>query len=449
MTDLRSVLAGGAPTEDIFSAASLFVQMLAVEGALARAHAAVGAVPATAAERIATACADPSWIDTEQLLVDTATAGTPVIPLVAALRARVGSDDAHHVHRGATSQDIVDTATALQLHAGLDALDADLHRIAANAAAFAEQHRATPMVGRTLLRHAAPITLGLKAARWLATSVRALERTGRVREELVVQLGGAVGTAEGLGAAVEDAAAVEADLAAQLGLGIPDLPWHTERDRPATVITTVGVVAASLGKIAGDLLLLSTEEVAEVDVAGGGGSTALPHKRNPTDLVLASAAARLCAGAVSTYLHALDQEHERAAGGWQVEWAVTGDAFRAAGAAAHRVAAAMASMTFDPARMEHNLQRTRGLVLSASLAGALAAEVGLEAAQRLVQHLAQEVSRSQRTLAEVAAADAVVTDALGDRLHEVLDPRGALGSSDRFIDAALAGHARLSRRAEA
>ncbi len=355
MADLRTAVAGGAPTEAVFTPHAFARRILDVEAALAEACGDTGLIGPDVAHRLAAACASLSPEEVDEALTEAARSGTPVLHLLRLVRARLDAADAEHLHRGATSQDVVDTALVLQARDGLDALEADLLRVGRRAAHLTEEHRHTPMAGRTLLRQAVPISFGLKAARWVAVATRSLQALDAARGHLALQLGGAAGTAPGWGPA---AAAVEDALGRRLGLAVPDLPWHAERDRFGYIVTTLGVITSVLEKVARDLLLLSIEEVGEISFdSTGGASSAMPHKRNPVDAVSVSTAARLARGAVVTYLHAMDQEQERAAGGWQAESVVLSDAFRSAGACTHRLAAALDAVEVHPERMAENLRR--------------------------------------------------------------------------------------------
>src|SRR5581483_7957223 len=335
-------------------------QMLVFEAALAQAEARAGIIPSEAALSIAASCR-VELFDVAALYREATTAGTPAIPLVRMLTAQVEGEAAKYfdsallseascessvgarnaskyVHWGATSQDAVDTALMLQMREGLDLLITDLLSICATCAALAEQHRRTIMIGRTLLQQALPITFGLKAARWLALLMRQVQALREQRAgTLAVQLGGAAGTLASLG---EKGLQVVELLAEELALPQPELPWHTERDRIAEIASTLGIVAGALAKIAGDLVLLAQTEVGEVTEAsapGKGGSSAMPQKRNPVDATGAIAAARLAIGVVPVILSAMTQEHERAAGGWQAEWAAIPDLFRFTAHAVERV----------------------------------------------------------------------------------------------------------------
>lgn len=424
---------------DAFSGAAHVRAMLAFEAALARAEARAGVIPPTAADAIASAC-DVSRFDVQRLYQEAIPAGTPAIPLVRLLTALVPAEHLGYVHWGATSQDTIDTALMLQARAGLTLLLADLRAIGARCAALAEEHRQTLMAGRTLLQQALPITFGLKAARWLALVTRQSRRLAELRAGLAVQLGGAAGTLASLG---EAGPSVVVLLAEELGLSAPDLPWHAERDRVAELAAQLGVVAGAMATIATDLVLLAQSEVAEVSedtAAGKGGSSALPHKRNPVDATFALAAARLAVGQVPVVLAAMAQEHERAAGGWQAEWQALPDLFNATASAVDRVRAALSGLEIDAARMRANLDAGQGLPLAESLATALAAHVGRSEAFALVKAASDRVRHAGIPLLAAARDDPRITTLLSDgELTRALDPAGYLGSSDTFIDRALAG----------
>lgn len=436
MADLRTAVAGGAATEAVFTPLAFARRILDVESALARACGDAGLIGPDVVDRLCAACARPTAEELRDALAD-GRSGTPVLALLRLARSHLRPEDAMHLHWGATSQDVVDTALVLQVGDGLDALEADILRVGRRAAHLAEEHRHTPMAGRTLLRQAVPISFGLKAARWVAAATRSVQALDAARGHLALQLGGAAGTSLPLGPA---AAAVEDALGRRLGLVVPDLPWHAERDRLGHVVATVGVVASVLEKVAKDLLLLSVEEVGEVTLGSiGGASSAMPHKRNPVDLVYSSTAARLARGAVTTYLHAMDQEQERAAGGWQSESVVLSDAFRSAGACAHRLAEALDVLEVHPERMVENLERQGAAALAESLATDLASRIGPDRARAKVEELVQRSATSGVGLEAVAAEDAVTVAAVPD-LASVFDPSRHLGSAERFIDRALATH---------
>lgn len=415
--------------------------MLAFEAALAHAEARAGIIPQEAANIIAAHCREELF-DSAVLYREAAIAGTPAIPLVRMLTSQVEGGAQKFVHWGATSQDAIDTAMMLQMREGLDLLVDGLRGVCTACATLAEQHRQTLMAGRTLLQQALPITFGLKAARWLALAVRQLhalrERRDRV---LAVQLGGAAGTLASLG---NNGLRVVEFLSEELGLPVPDLPWHTERDRVAEITATLGVVAGAMAKIAGDVALLSQTEVGEVSEAaapGKGGSSAMPQKHNPVDATGAIASARLAIGVVPVILSAMAQEHERALGGWQAEWAAIPNLFRFTASAVERVRDMVGGLQIEPAHMRANLALTAGLIMAESLTMTLALHVGRPEAHRIVQSACDDAIRSGMNLRQAALADAQVRAYLSpEEIDRALDPGGYLGSTDTFIDRALASY---------
>jgi 3-carboxy-cis,cis-muconate cycloisomerase len=427
---------------ELFSPRAMVAAMLHVEGALARALARAGVIPADAADAISAAC-DPEQYDADRIFAESATAGTPVIPLVRLLGERVEEPARGYVHWGATSQDILDTAMVLQMQAGLTLLVRELNEVAEQAAALAERHRHTVMAGRTLLQQAAPITFGLKAARWLALTMRqlrALDALSPTRSNaLPLQFGGAVGTRAALGDA--DASLVEHSLASELALPGADLPWHAERDRIATVAAALGVTAGAMSKIASDVALLSQTEVGELSEGaqpGKGGSSAMPQKRNPVDAMSALAAARLAIALVPTLI-AGDHEHERAAGAWQTEWVALPQLFgHTAGAVSH-VRQLLANVEVHEDRMRRNLELAGGTLMAEALAIAIAAKLGRHEAQRIVKAECDRALRDGITLQEAAIDDTCTAGVLSrEEIERALDPTRYLGSTDLFIDRALA-----------
>jgi 3-carboxy-cis,cis-muconate cycloisomerase len=421
-----------------FSAEAHVRGMLAFEAALARAEARVGVIPVQAADEIAGRCR-VELFDVARMYREAVPAGTPAIPLVRMLTELVDGDARKFVHWGATSQDVIDTALVLQMRDGLALLEAGLLDVGSACARLAEQHRRTVMAGRTLLQQALPITFGLKSARWLGLVTRQVDALRRVRQAtMVVQLGGAAGT---LASLAEQGTQVVELVAEQLGLCAPDLPWHAERDRVAEVAAALGILAGSVAKIGLDLALLAQTEVAEVVEAsqpGKGGSSTLPQKRNPVDAVEALAAARLAIGLVPVVLGALPQEHERAAGGWQAEWAAVPQLFCFSAGAVERVRSALEDLEVHPERMRANLEASGGLLMAEALSMALARQLGKAEAHRLVQALSRRVAQGATDLRRAALEDSRVRDVLDvDAIDTALDPANYLGSTDVFISRAL------------
>lgn len=344
---LASVLSSAAV--DAATSDTAWLQaMLDVEAALARAASRVGLIPVEAADAIAAAC------QVDDLDVDAISAGwdrdaTPVIALVDQLRALVGDDLAQHVHVAATSQDVVDTATALVARRAIIAATADLVPVSRLLAELARTHRDTPQVGRTLLQQATVTTYGAACASRLAAVDEALGHLGELeRERLAVQLGGAAGS---LAPAGDRGTALVTELARELDLADPLVPWHTTRGRVVELAAAIGVLCGEMAGVAQDIVLLSSTEIGEVRVAAPGGSSAMPDKRNPAPAVLALAAAHRVPGLVSTMLAGMPQELQRSAGRWQAEWATLTDLLRLLGGVARHTRAALDGLQVDTARM--------------------------------------------------------------------------------------------------
>ncbi|MBM3678067.1 MAG: 3-carboxy-cis,cis-muconate cycloisomerase, partial [Actinobacteria bacterium] len=304
--------------------------MLSFERALAAAGARAGAVPQAAADEIGERCG-PELCTAEDLAEDGRLVGNPAEPLVRALTQAVSSETSAWVHWGATSQDVVDTAAMLVASRALDLLLADLGFVAGMLAGLARDYRSTPIAGRTLLQHAVPTTFGAKAAGWLTATMAASERLLEIRHgRLAVQLGGAAGTLGPLG---ELGPRIVELLAEELDLAVPVLPWHTDRSRLTELAGALAVTVGVAEKIGLDIALLAQTEVAEVAESDGGGSSAMPQKRNPVGSTIARACARVVRGNVNVLLEAAAHEHERAAGAWQAEWGALSTALAHAGGA--------------------------------------------------------------------------------------------------------------------
>lgn len=403
--------------------------LLDVEGALARACAKAGLVPDSAAARITEACADDAAYDVGALGCDAAAAGNPVVPLVRALEQVAGPEAGPHVHRGATSQDVLDTAMVLLARRAAVPLLMDLRAAAAAAARLARAHRDDPLAGRTLGQQAVPTTFGLKAAGWLTGLDGAVSRVRATADSLPVQLGGAAGT---LGAYDDAGLQVLAALAADLGLPEPVLPWHAVRLPVADLAGALGAAAGVVGKVALDVVLLAQSEVAEVSEASPGGSSAMPHKRNPVAAVSARAAALRAPGLVATLMAVMHQEHERAAGGWQAEWLAVAELLRVTGSAAAWLRACLEGLHVHVDRMRANLGDS-GLG-SEAVATAAAGSLGRARAHELVRGALASGDWPPELRAALAGQD---VDAL-------LDPTRRTGSAGALVDRALAAHARAT-----
>lgn len=408
--------------------------MLASERALARAEARVGVIPAEAADAIAAAC-DPERFDVAQLAEEGRRVANPVEPLVRALVAEAG-EAGRWVHWGATSQDVLDTASMLVARGALDVILGELDGVADGCAALAEAHRTTPMAARTVLQQAVPTTFGLVAAGWLTSILDVRARLEAVRDErLAAQLGGAGGTLAALGA---DGLAVARTFAEEVGLPQAPLPWHALRVRVAELGAALDVAAGALGKVALDVTLLAQTEVGEVAERQGGGSSAMPQKRNPVGAVLTSACARTAHGHASVLVSGLPQEHQRAAGAWQAEWLALSGALAFTGGAAASLRETVAGLEVRPERMTENLARDGGLLLAERFAYLLAPALGRTEAQRLVGEAAARCAASGRSLpAELADDEAVTAHVGAGELEQAADPARYLGSAAELTDRAL------------
>jgi 3-carboxy-cis,cis-muconate cycloisomerase len=404
--------------------------MLDVERALAAAGAAAGVVPPAASEAIADVCLDRDSFRWEDLVGQGRAVGNPVEPLVRALRARVGDEHDRFVHLGATSQDVLDSAAMLIARDAAEHVLSHVAAAAATCATLARDYREAPMAARTLLQQAVPTTFGLVAAGWLTALLDARRRLVELgRTGLPVQLGGAAGTLAALG---DDGPRVTEELARELGLPVPTLPWHTNRVRVAELGAALGTVAGVCGKIGLDIVLLSQTEVAEVREGTGGGSSTMPQKRNPVRATLARACARLAGAHAAVLQESLVQEHQRAAGAWHAEWEALCGALSFAGGAAAAAAESLGGLEVDTERMRANLDASGGLVLSERIASVLAERLGRGAAHELVAEAAGTPAFREALLADAR------NPLSAEELDALLDPTTYLGSTGTFVDRALA-----------
>ncbi|MCK6209183.1 adenylosuccinate lyase [Georgenia sp. EYE_87] len=429
-----SFLLGTATEVDaLLGDAALLEAMVATEVALLRAAERAALVPPGCGDALAGAArANP--VDPATLAAGTTAAGNPVPPLVNALLAVVPEPVRPWVHHGATSQDVLDTALMLLAARACDTALGNLDAACAAAADLADRHRETLQVGRTLGQHAVPTTFGVTAAGWALGLHAARRSLARVRDEtLAVQLGGAAGTLGVYGAA---GPAVVAGLAEELGLAAPAAPWHTERSRVRDLAAALGSVVAAAGKVATDVAALSATEVGEVAEGGGeghGGSSAMPHKRNPVTSVLVRAAALRAPGLVGTLYAASLQEHQRAAGGWHAEWQPLLDLLSLAGGAASRTAEILAGLHVDAARMSATLDAARPAVMAEQLSTVLKPRVGRGEAQRLVA-AALAAGEEDDVVAHLVRSGAGLSEA---EIRSALDPRGTTAACGGIVDRAL------------
>ncbi|MFC5761090.1 3-carboxy-cis,cis-muconate cycloisomerase [Actinacidiphila bryophytorum] len=419
----------GSQVEAATGDRALLQAMLDAEAALTRA---LGAPAGVCAEVDAVARA--GRFDLRDLALRARSGGNPVIPLVADLTAAVTDEAAVWVHRGATSQDILDTALMLVTRRARSLILADLDTSAATLARLAAEHRATPMPGRTLTQHAVPTTFGLKAAGWHSLVTAARDRLAAV--VLPAQLGGAAATLAALDGRVE----LLSVYAAQTGLDEPLLPWHALRTPVAEVGAALALTGGALAKIAADVLVLSRTEIGELSEGAGGGSSAMPHKSNPVRAALVAAAGRRLPQHAAVLFASMAAEDERPAGAWHAEWQTLREALRDAGGAARDTAELTAGLRVDGRRMRENLDLTGGLLVSERLAAALAPLVGREQARRLLTRASRAAADSGRPLGE-ALAEQPELRGLPEHRHlaELLDPTRYLGAAPELTDRALRG----------
>lgn len=425
-----------------FSDRACLQGMLDFEAALARAEARVGVIPKDAAPAIAARC-KAELIDVAAIAKAAPNGGNLAIPLVKQLTAMVAKDNeeaARFVHWGATSQDAIDTGLVLQLKAALPLIEADLKRLSDALAALARKHKDTIQVGRTWLQQALPVTFGLKAAGWLDGIERHRARLAEVKGRLLaLQFGGAAGTLAALGPKGLEVAQA---LAEDLKLSLPDVPWHGQRDRLAEVATLLGLIVGSCAKMARDVSLMMQTEIGEALEPAGegrGGSSTMPHKRNPVASAAVLAAAARSPGLVATMLGAMAPEHERGLGGWQAEWVALPELAVHCGGALRTTAETMEGLEINPERMAENLGRTRGLILAEAVQMALGSKIGRSAAHALIEKASRKAIAANKSLRDVLVADEEVTrHLLSAEIDRLLDPQHYLGQAGAMVERVLA-----------
>lgn len=433
----------------IFCDAGRVQGMLDFEAALARAEARVGLIPAEAVAPIEAACKAELY-DYPALAQAIATAGNSAIPLVKALGKRIAAESPEaerYVHLGATSQDAMDSGLVLQLRGAIGLLENDLAKLADALAAQAERHVDTPLAGRTWLQQATPVTLGMKLAGVLGAVTRHRQRLSEIKPRLLsLQFGGASGSLAALG----DAGwAVSGALAQELQLNLPEQPWHTQRDRLVEFASLLGMIAGSLGKLGRDLsLLMQTEagEVFEPAAPGKGGSSTMPHKRNPVSAAVLIGAATRAPGLVATMLAAMPQEHERSLGLWHAEWETLPELCCLVSGALQQALLVVPGLEVDAARMRANLELTQGLVLAEAVSIALAQKIGRDAAHHLVEQCCRQAVQEGAHLRSVLGANAEVSSQLSAaELDRLLDAAHYLGQARRWVERSVVEHNQFSR----
>ncbi|SDT43651.1 3-carboxy-cis,cis-muconate cycloisomerase [Pseudomonas sp. Z003-0.4C(8344-21)] len=422
--------------------------MLDFEAALARAEARVGLVPASAVAPIAAAC-DARLYDFAALGEAIATAGNSAIPLVKALGKQIAATDAEaerYVHLGATSQDVMDSGLVLQLRQALLLIENELAQLADSLAVQAQRFATTPLAGRTWLQHATPVTLGMKIAGWLGAVTRSRQRLQELKPRLLVlQFGGASGTLAALG---QHALPIAEALAEELQLRLPEQPWHTQRDRIVEFGAVLGLIAGSLGKFGRDISLLMQTEAAEVfepAAPGKGGSSTMPHKRNPVGAAVLIGAATRVPGLVSTLFSAMPQEHERSLGLWHAEWETLPEICCLVSGSLQQARLLADGLEVDAERMGRNLELTQGLVLAEAVSIVLAQRVGRDTAHHLLEQCCKRAVAEQRHLRAVLGDEPQVTAELsGAELDDLLNPAHYLGQAHVWVERAVAEHNALT-----
>jgi 3-carboxy-cis,cis-muconate cycloisomerase len=435
---ILGTLYGSDAMRAVFAETAYFQRMLDTEAALARVQAQLGIIPADAADTIA-AAAKVENLNTEALAASARNVGYPVVGLVSEL-SKASGEAGGWTHWGATTQDIMDTATVLQVREGLTLIEAELNAILNALTDQAQKHRTTVMAGRTHLQQALPVTFGLKCAIWAMPFLAHLDRLKQIRARVEqVEFSGAAGTLASLS---DQGIVVMEGLAEALGLKAPLAPWHVCRDALAETVAFLGIVCGTLAKIATDIILLAQTEVGEVAepyVAGRGQSSTMPQKRNPIASEYILAAARTVQGLVPVMMGAMAQDHERATGPWQAEALVIPQAFVLTHGALLHTRAIAEGMVVDAERMRANLDISHGLIVSEAVMMGLAPVLGRGEAHHVVKHACDVALTEKISLADALERDEAVSSRL-DRaaIEKLIDPGNYLGSTQAFIDRVLA-----------
>jgi 3-carboxy-cis,cis-muconate cycloisomerase len=429
---------GTAEMRHIFSDEALVGRYLEVEAALARAQARAGVVPKDAAQAIDKASRNLK-INYDKLLHETNNVGYPILPLVHQLSAAAG-EAGRFVHWGATTQDIMDTGTVLQIRAALSIVTRDLTEIGEILAGMAKKHRDTPMAGRTHLQHALPVTFGYKAAVWLSSIDRHIERIEQVRPRVLVgEFSGAAGTLASIG---EGGLEMQKLFCEELGLIQPSITWHVARDGIAEVVSLLGLVTGTLGKIATDVMMMSATEfgeLAEPFVPGRGASSTMPQKRNPISSELMLAAAKAVRQHVATMLDGMIHDFERATGPWHLEWVSLPESFLLTASSLANAKLMLGGLVVHEQRMRENLDLTHGLIVAEAVMMAVAPKLGRQNAHDIVYAACREAIEGNRHLADILEGMPEVVEALGsvDAVRRHCDPANYLGLSGEMVDRVL------------
>jgi 3-carboxy-cis,cis-muconate cycloisomerase len=433
---------GTSDMREIFSDLSLISRYAEVEIALAKAEARCGVIPAKAAEEIAKRT-DVAALDFDLLRRETDIVGYPILPLVHQIARQCG-EAGRYLHWGATTQDIMDTAVALQLRAGLEIIENDIADLRGILAKLSRRHRDTPMAGRTHLQQALPVTFGYKTAIWLAMFDRHAERLAQLKPRVLVgQFAGAAGTLASLG---DKGFEVQKAFCEELGLGVPVSTWHVARDGLAETVNFLALVTGSLGKIALDIMIMASTEFAEVYepfVKGRGASSTMPQKRNPISSELMLAAAKGVRQHAGLMLDAMVQDFERATGPWHAEWMAIPESFVLTAGSLHQAKFALGGLIVDEKKMAENLDISRGLIVAEAVMMGLAPQIGRQEAHDVVYDACRDANEKNITLAEALSADPRVASRI-DRatIDRLTSPKNYLGLAPDMVDRVLASSKR-------
>ena len=426
---------------ELFSNEAIITAMLRFESALAKAQAKHNIIPVSAAEVIEKSCSIEK-IDIEQLIKEAGDGGNINIPLVRQLTSVVkkqNDESSRYVHFGATSQDVIDTALMIQLQSAVQLIAQDLEQIIKQLVALTKEHRATIMIGRSFLQHARPITFGFKTAGWLDALLRSKQAIQNLlKENFVLQLGGAVGT---LSAMNRKGLQVGEAMGLELGLDLPTKPWHTQRDRFAIIAATLGILSGNIAKMGKDISLLSQTEIAEVTEAfekGKGGSSSMPHKKNQVGCISILANTERIPGLVSTILSSVVQDHERATGLWHAEWQTIIDIIQLTAGSVSKAVKITNGLEVNKEQMLRNLEITRGLIYAENVSLALAPMIGKAEAHELLEQCSRESVSKNVHLKDLCMKHPVIsTNLKPGEIEKLFDHTLSLGICDVFIDRVL------------
>ena len=427
---------------EVFTDEALVGHYLQVEAALARAQARIGVVPEAAADAIAAASRNIK-IDFDRLRHETEIVGYPILPLVHQLSEAAG-EAGRYVHWGATTQDIMDTATVLQIRAALEIVARELQAVCDCLANLARKYRDTPMAGRTHLQQALPITFGYKAAVWLSSIDRHIERLQQALPRILVgQFAGAAGTLASVG---KDGLEMQRLFCEELGLRQPSMTWHVARDGIAESVTLLGLITGTLGKIATDIMMMSATEFGELSepfVPGRGASSTMPQKRNPISSELMLAAAKAVRQHVATMLDGMIHDFERATGPWHLEWVSLPESFLLTASSLANAKFMLAGLVVHEDRMRQNLDLTHGLIVAEAVMMAAAPVMGRQRAHDVVYDACRQAIEGGGQLADILAGVPDIVEALGGvaAIRRHCDPANYLGLCGPMVDRALGGGA--------